>query len=209
MLWLKRKRRKRLWRLNGNNPWRIQTFLRAGNRLPLGWKVWETGSGISQTNLKISQNIKPSRGSRRARGPCLPPPPPPGRVKIGHKKDWPPSLKFLDPLLKPAGNGSFTPKLNLQPTGFRLPSNWLQTSFRLVNAVGLHWCSMIPFTPILESEASREPVWSQSVAILIWCERALTQNIDCWISLYKPVNWNKCFLTKQGWKSLSFLWQLR
>ena len=35
--------------------------------------------------------------------------------------------------------GSFTPKLNLQPTGFRLTPDWLQTSFRLVNAVGLHW----------------------------------------------------------------------
>ena len=29
-------------------------------------------------------------------------------------------------------NGSFTPKLNLQPTGFRLSSNSLQTTSRLV-----------------------------------------------------------------------------
>ena len=53
--------------------------------------------------------------------------------------------------------GWFTPKLNLQPSGFRLASNWLQTSFRLVNAVGLHWCSMVPLTAILESEARLKP----------------------------------------------------
>ena len=52
--------------------------------------------------------------------------------------------------LSPMTKGSFTPKLNLQPTGFRLTSNWLQTSFTLVNAFGLHWCCMVPFTPILE-----------------------------------------------------------
>ena len=45
-------------------------------------------------------------------------------------------------------HGSFTPKLNLQPTGFRLAADWLLTGLRLVNAVGLHWYSMVPFTPI-------------------------------------------------------------
>ena len=84
--------------------------------------------------------------------------------------------------------GSFTPKLNLQPTGFRLASNWLQTSFTLVNAFGLHWCCMVPFTPILELEASREPVWSQSVAILIWCERAFRQ-----LHQIKPDSGVTCF----------------
>ena len=36
-------------------------------------------------------------------------------------------------------------KLKLQQTGFRLASNWFQTG---KNAVGLHWYTMCPFTPI-------------------------------------------------------------
>ena len=79
-------------------------------------------------------------------------------------------------------NGSFSPKLNFQPTGFRLAPDWLWTSFRLVNAVGLHWWSTVSFTPILESNASWEPVWSQSVAILIWCEWSIKkQNWGYWV----------------------------
>ena len=38
---------------------------------------------------------------------------------------------------------------------------------------------MVPFTPILESEPSWRPVWSQSVAILIRCEWALITHVVC------------------------------
>ena len=37
----------------------------------------------------------------------------------------------------------------------RLSSDWLQTGKM---QLGLHWFSMVPFTPILESEASLKPV---------------------------------------------------
>ena len=37
-------------------------------------------------------------------------------------------------------HGSFTPKLNLQPTGFRLVSNWLQTSSRQVKC---SWVTLV------------------------------------------------------------------
>ena len=40
---------------------------------------------------------------------------------------------------------------------------------------------MVPFTPILESEASQKPVWSQSVAILIWCERSIKSLVSCYL----------------------------
>ena len=54
--------------------------------------------------------------------------------------------------------GSFTPNRNWN----RLTSNLLQTDFQLasyfLNMIGCHWICTVPFTPILESKASREPV---------------------------------------------------
>ena len=57
--------------------------------------------------------------------------------------------------------GSFTPELNLQATSLKDTPELLHTSFRLVNAVGLHWCSIAQFTRILESKTSLEPVGSK------------------------------------------------
>ena len=36
-------------------------------------------------------------------------------------------------------DGSFTPKLNLQPTGFRLAPNWLQTGKMQLGCIGIAW----------------------------------------------------------------------
>ena len=68
-------------------------------------------------------------------------------------------------------NGSFTSKLNLQPTGFRLASNSLQTGKMQLGYIGIAWLHSHQFY-------NQKPVGSQSVAILIWCEQAIRYFIN-------------------------------
>ena len=35
-------------------------------------------------------------------------------------------------------------------TGFTLAADWLQSCFRVLNSVGLHWCRIITVTQLLE-----------------------------------------------------------
>ena len=67
-------------------------------------------------------------------------------------------------------NGSFTPKPNLQSTGFRLASNSLPTGKMQLGYIGITWFHSHQFW-------NQRPVWSQSAAILIWCERALRKKL--------------------------------
>ena len=65
--------------------------------------------------------------------------------------------------------GSFTPKLNLQPTGFRLASNRLQTGKMQLGYIGIAWFHSHQFY-------NQKPVGSRSVAILIWCDQVFNKN---------------------------------
>ena len=67
--------------------------------------------------------------------------------------------------------------LPLCPSGLPLWLVYTKTKFATnCFQTGKMQLSYIGLTPILESEASQKPVWSQSVGILIWCEWAITKN---------------------------------
>ena len=72
-------------------------------------------------------------------------------------------------------------KITLQPTDFRLASNWLQTGKLQLGYIGIAWFYS---HQILEPEASLK----QSVAILIWCEWAFRDSIGSILREETPNN---------------------
>ena len=78
-------------------------------------------------------------------------------------------------------------KLKLQPTGFRLASNWLLILKFGVNGTMLYQYNPLHFTSLKLVGNQLKSVWSQSVANLICCERAIIMYTFAW-----------CFCNRNG-----------